>query len=383
MFRINIRFLILLILFFVLAYIEGGPLFYRVFYSVVAILLISIVVIISNRKNLNLDILFERSRYSAGDLGSFKIVLKNKGWIPVSYLLVNNSAFKKLSSRYNGDAVYIGSKKSKSLEYQVRFRIRGTYDFSHTDLWFRDTASIIKSHKVCKNKVFIQVYPKIIDIPPNLFNGINLFNDYKLSSSGIEDPYAIKDNRKYKAGDNLNRINWKVSAKYNELYVKNHEVFIGEEFNFFLDMNSGNYQYDINGISEEQLIDFSASVIHSLTRKAIVSKLYINAANSRVFHVREKREFAQLMDYLMRTKSDGKESFTRYLKAFMDTIITMNNVAFITSRVDQEFYEFILDLESRKKNLFVFYNKVHKEDKENIDKLMNLGVKVVNISKFI
>ena len=97
MFRINIRFLILLILFFVLAYIEGGPLFYRVFYSVVAILLISIVVIISNRKNLNLDILFERSRYSAGDLGSFKIVLKNKGWIPVSYLLVNNSAFKKLA----------------------------------------------------------------------------------------------------------------------------------------------------------------------------------------------------------------------------------------------------------------------------------------------
>lgn len=383
MFRINIRFVILLILFLALAFIEGGTLFYRIFYSVVAILLISVVVIVINRRNLNVDVLFNSNRYSAGDIISFHIVLRNKGWIPVPYLIVNNSTLKKLSPRYNGDAVYVGSRKSKKLKYEVRFRLRGIYDFGSTELCFRDTASIIGSKKVYENKVLIQVYPKIVNIPSEVFKGVNLFNNYKLSSSGMENPYVIKDNRKYNEGDNLNRINWKVSAKYNELFVKNNEVFVGEEFNFFLDMNSQNYQYDLNGIKEEELIDFSASLIYSLIKKSIVSKLYINAANPRTFQVRDNKDFERLMDYFVATKSDSNETFVNYLRSCRSSIPAMNNVALITSRVNQQLYEFILELDSIKKNITIFYNQDNSEDKENIIRLSNLGVKVFDISKFI
>jgi len=383
MLRINIKYIIILLFCFALAFIEGGPLFYRVFYSVAAILLISIIVIVSNRKNLVLDLLFTSNRYSAGDKISFTIVLKNKGWLPVPYLIVNNSTLKNFSPRYNGDAVYIGSRKTKNLKYEVRFKVRGIYNFGHTELCFRDTASIIGSNKIYENKVFIQVYPKIVNIPADLFKGVNLFNNYKMHSSGVEEPYVIKDNRKYKEGDNLNKINWKVSAKYNELYVKNNEIFIGEEFNFFLDMNCENYKYDINGISEEKLIDFSASLVYSLIKKRVFSNLYINAASPRTFHVRDNKDFAQLMDYFLVTKSDSNEAFSNYIKRCKNTIITMSNVAFITSRVDRDLYECVLELESRKKSIYIFYNQAHNDDVENITKLTNLGVKVVNINKFV
>lgn len=383
MFRINVRFVILLLFSFALAFTEGGPLFYRFFYSVVAILLLSIIVIVINRRNLNLDIFFNSNRYSAGDSVSFSIVLKNKSWIPVHYLIVNNSSLKKLSPRYNGDVVYIGGKKSKKLKYEVRFRVRGKYDFGSSELSFRDTASIIRSNKVYKSKAVIQVYPKIVSIPSDLFKGVNLFNNYKVSSSGIEDPYVIKDNRKYREGDNLNRINWKISAKYNELYVKNNEVFVGEEFNVFLDMNSTNYQYDLQGITEEKLIDFSASLIFDLIKKKIVSKLYINGEKSKVFLIKDNNDFSKLMDYFVDKKSDSNESFVNYLKGCKAEIRALNNIAFITSRVNDELCEFLLELELRKKNLFAFCNKIGSEDEENIIKLTKLGIKVFDISKFV
>lgn len=383
MFRIRIKYLILLILFFALAFIEGGPIFYRVFYSVAAILLVSVIVIIINRKCLTVKVLFSSNRYSAGDVISFSIALKNKGWIPVPYLIVNNSTLKKLSPRYNGDAVYIGIRKSKSLKYEVRFKIRGIYDFGGTELTFRDTASIISSKKVYENKVILRVYPKIVNIPSDVFNGINLINNFKLNNSGVENPYAIKDNRKYREGDNLNKINWKLSAKYNELYVKNLEVFIGEEFNFFLDMNSENYKYDLNGNVEEQLVDFSASLIYSLVKNGILSNLYINAANPKTFQVRDNKDFARLMEYFVDTKSDSNEAFANYLKRYKTTTAAMSNLAFITATVNSGIYESIIELTSRSKNIHLFYNICKKEDEEKLFKLEKLGVKVVDISKLV
>lgn len=103
----------------------------------------------------------------------------------------------------------------------------------------------------------------------------------------------------------------------------------------------------------------------------------------RTFHVRDNKDFAQLMDYFLVTKSDSNEAFSNYIKRCKNTIITMSNVAFITSRVDRDLYECVLELESRKKSIYIFYNQAHNDDVENITKLTNLGVKVVNINKFV
>lgn len=383
MYRIKIKFVILFILFTAAAYFEGGPLFYRITYAFTAILILSMAVIFINKRYLNIDILFERNVYSAGDNGKLSIVLDNRGFLPVPYLIVINSALKKLSSRYNGDAVYIGMSSAKKLRYEVRFRNRGIYNFGETEVKFRDTASIIESKASYAGKTMVHVYPRIVALPPNLFKGINLFNNYRVSPSGIEDLYSIRDNRKYRDGDSLKRINWKVSAKYNDLYVKNLEVLIGEEVNIFLDMSSSNYKYDNTGVGEEQLIDICGSIVHYLSKKKIVSKLFINAENPRTFAIKDRKDFEQLMDYFMMNKSDSTMSFLHFLRAHLNMDASMNNLALITSRIEKEVFEYIMELEEKKKNLFVFYNQVEDQDGINIVKLRKLGVTLIDASQLI
>jgi uncharacterized protein (DUF58 family) len=383
MFKIKIKFVIMFILFLAIAYIEGGPLFYRIFYAFAAVMLLALLVVLLNRRYLNIDIMFERNIYSSGQVGKFSVVLNNRGILPIPYLIVVISALKKLSSRYNGDAVTVGSCNSKKLRYEVHFRTRGIYNFGNTEAKFRDTAAIIESRRNYSTKALIHVYPKIVSVDSNMFKGINLFNNYKISSSGIDDPYTIRDNRKYREGDSLKRINWKVSAKYNDLYVRNQEIVVGEEFNIFLDMNVGNYRYDSAGIAEEQLIDTCASIVHYLAKKKVISKLFVNALNPRTFDIKEKRDFEQLMDYFLLNKSDATVPFVQFLKIYKANDPSMNNIAFITSRVDKKLLEYAMSLEEKKKNLFIFYNQAEDTDGVNIIKLRKLGVKVIDVSEFI
>lgn len=365
------------------AYYEGGPLFYRILYAFIAVTVLGVILIFLNRKFLNIDILFERNVYSTGDMGKFTMILNNRGIFPIPYLIISNSALKKLSSKYNGDAVYVGSGNSKKLRYEIRFRNRGVYNFGETEVKFRDTAAIMETKDVYTSNTMVHVYPKIAAIQSNLFKGINLFNNYKLSPSGIEDLYTIRDNRKYRDGDNLKRINWKVSAKYNELYVKNLEVLIGEEFSLFLDMNSGNYNYDNTGVIEEQLIDTCASIVHHLSKRKIVSKLYVNAANSQCFEIKDRKDFEKLMDYFIMTKSDSSVAFLHFLRANLGKDASINNIAIITARVNNEIFQYVMELEEKKKNLFVFYNRIEGQDEGNIMKLRRLGVVVVDASQLI
>ncbi|WP_163192067.1 DUF58 domain-containing protein [Clostridium thermarum] len=383
MFKIKIKFVILSILFFILAYIEGGPLFYRIFYAFAAVTLLALCVIIFNRTYLNIDIFFEKNIYSSGQVGKFDVVLNNRGILPIPYLIVVNSALKKMSSRYNGDAVNIGSCSTKKLRYEVHFRNRGVYDFGNTEARFKDTAAIIEIRKNYSTKALVHVYPRIVPVNSSIFQGLNLFNNYRISSSGIDDPYTIRDNRKYREGDSLKRINWKVSAKYNDLYVRNHEIVVGEEFNIFLDMHVSNYSYDSTGVSEEQLIDICISIVHYLAKMQIVSKLFINSANPRKFDIKEKRDFEQLMDYFLVNKSDSVVPFVQFLRIYKANDPSMNNIAFITSRVDKSLLEFAMRLEEKKKNLIIFFNQAEDTDDVNIVKLRKLGVKVIDVSEII
>ena len=72
----------------------------------------------------------------------------------------------------------------------------------------------------------------------------------------IENSIFIKDIRKYKIGDSLKRIHWKVSAKYGELYTKNYEMYSNEEYNIFLDMNNEIYKQENGDIIEEYIRNF-------------------------------------------------------------------------------------------------------------------------------
>ena len=95
------------------------------------------------------------------------------------------------------------------------------------------------------------------------------------------------------------------SSKQDDLYVKNLDTISGEEIVLFVDMNSKTNSIDDFCAVEEDVIDFSASIMSQLVGRGLSIKVFLNASHGRYFELADRPGFNKLMDFLLSQKSDG------------------------------------------------------------------------------
>lgn len=237
---------------YIFALVQGGNLPYRIFHGLLLTFLISLLYILFKPKNIIVQLKFNKAVYCTGDNHEFTTIIKNYGIIPAPYVVLKNKTLAKISPKYIGDAVWLGIDESKWLKTIVRFNSRGIYNFGEINLSISDLFSVFERSKSMNLSFPVKVYPKIYELDKFLIKGSDIFKNAVSSKTTIEDLYSTKDIRKYYQGDNLKRVNWKVSAKHGELYVRDLDTVSGEESNLFLDMSKDNFFNDNNEMIEEQ-----------------------------------------------------------------------------------------------------------------------------------
>lgn len=378
MLKIKIKYFVFMILSYLFAYLQGGNLPYTIFYGFFVAFIIGLGSLIIHRKYIEVEVRFDKKIYSTGDTDRFTIIIKNQSILPSPYVTVKNKALNIIDSKYNGESVTLGVDEGRWLKHEACFRIRGIYNFGETQLSFKDIFCIFEVNKNLNNKILIKVYPKIYDIEKTIIKGSDIFKNAVSSKSSIEDMYSIKDIRKYRDGDNLKRINWKVSAKYNELFVRDFDTVSGQELNLFLDMHENNYELDRTGLMEEAMIDFSVSLVRSMMNKEIKTKLFINASQQEKFEIEEKMDFDKLMDYFLTQKSDCRHNFVKFINSNIHHVSSLGGVGIITTGVNSEITTNIMKLRERGYNILFFYCSNYNNIKE-IDLLNKVGVGCYNI----
>jgi hypothetical protein len=379
MFKIKVKFFILMIASYIFAHIQGGNLPYSIFYGFFLTTLVAFIFIYTHYKLVFIDIKFDKRVYSAGDKDKFTMIVKNNSYLPAPYVFIKNQALSLVNKRYNGDIVNITIDEDKWIKHEINFKTRGVYNFGDIYLSLKDLFCIFESRRKLNRNAVIKVYPKIYEIDRAMLRGSDIFKNAVSNRSSIEDMYSTKDIRKYRDGDNFKRINWKVSAKYNELYVRNFDTVSGQEFNIFLDMNESNYHLDSEGIFEEYMIDFCASLINHMVEKDTKTRLYVNASRTESFSIEGREDFDEIMEFFLSQKSDGQYSFINFLKAHINDISNLSGIGIITAAVDDGLTEYLMNLRDHGHNMVLFYSNDIKSSKGNIELLRKIGVNCYNI----
>jgi hypothetical protein len=213
--------------------------------------------------------------------------------------------------------------------------------------------------------------------------GSDIFKNAVSNKSSIEDAYSAKDMRKYRDGDNLKRINWKVSAKYNDLYVRDFDTVSGREFNIFLNMNKLNFEIDPQGNMEECLVDFCVSLVNFMMVKEIKTSVFINSARDEIFEVQERMDFEKLMEYFLTQFSDSDLDFTKYLNGNINKVSSLGGIGIITGTVDRYLTEALMILKDSGYNIMVFRVGENGEEVNNINLLNKVGIECINIFDFL
>lgn len=380
---INKKFLILLFISFIYAYLQGGNFPYSIFYMFLCTFIFSLIYLLIIARNIVVDIKFTTDIFSTFQDTEVTTVIKNYGILPMPYVEIHNKVFYELDRNYRGHVFNLGMDENKRLRAKIKFLTRGIYDFGEFKVHLRDFCSLFNFTKVVKKENVIKVYPKVYSLGKLNFYGEDLFNDEVREKGNIREDYSISDIRKYRIGDNLRKIHWKISAKYGELYIKNFDTVTGEKTTVFLNMNKDDYFNEKGEEKEEELIDLCVSLINMGRIRGIKSILNICNYERKSFYVDKTNDFEEVMEYFLMHKSEGESEFDQFIIDNLSKIDRDSSIIIITPKINEKIKNNLMWLKGLGYKVIAFYSMANFENIENISILKQMGIRCISFNEVI
>ena len=164
------------------------------------------------------------------------------------------------------------------------------------------------------NSSRISVFPQsdeiIMNIVENTFSqGEDNDSD---SSDATEDVTQIKDFRLYAPGDRMQRVNWKISSKYDDLYVKEFELMYDRILTLLIELRRDS---DEVGFLDELMTAFYSAAIRLIDREITfnVSWFDVDKGQFRQEKVDDEDSLHDALRQIFMMRSyEGFEAFIRY-----------------------------------------------------------------------
>ncbi|MDP4181678.1 MAG: DUF58 domain-containing protein [Bacillota bacterium] len=188
----------------------------------------------------------------------------------------------------------------------------------------------------------------------------NLKTNYISETNSIlnnkfEDMTTISDIRNYAYGDSLKKIHWKLTAKSNNLMVKNFQSTTETSALIFLDLHKNPYSDDINTIVEDKVLEAAVSVIYYCTSNWIpINLVYYN--NGIIdYPARSPLDFDEIYKVLSKISFIEKVGLKDLLDVSLIENINKTNVILFTSNMNFDLYDEIYKAKQSGYELSIIY----------------------------
>jgi len=225
----------------------------------------------------------------------------NSGFLPLSYLEIKDGIPEKLSNDGGEESVYFMLPfDAICFTREIECNRRGLYQLGSIKVITGDIFGMIRKEFFVKDNLPLIVYPKVYSLDRFNIFGKEFFGSVSTTQKFYEDYSSIKDIRKYEVGDSIKRINWKVSARMGDLYVKNYDISANVEIQLFMDFQLEKYREDLNGDIEEKIVECAISIINmSLYRNIDID--FVTYTDRKVqLHGKNPGKFKEFLETMVR-----------------------------------------------------------------------------------
>lgn len=158
-----------------------------------------------------------------------KVVLTNKGHVPMARLkakvAVEDSGTGKVKTYWMRFSAVPG--QGGSFARTISFGGTGNYCLRLKKLRVYDFTGLLFGTVRVKSEAKVQVLPALYDMPVRLSHGVkNFYGEAEVYDEHLpgHDNNELFDVREYQKGDRLQNIHWKLTAKQDDLMVKEHAL---------------------------------------------------------------------------------------------------------------------------------------------------------------
>jgi uncharacterized protein (DUF58 family) len=259
-----------LVLLFLLASYLRVDFFFTIIYLLAAVYLISRLWMVRAAANLVVERRFV-DRAFLGDEVQVELRVRNRGWLPVPWVLVRESLPVDLvSPPLLQKALGLGPGEEERLHYSLNCRRRGYYPLGPLQFSTGDLLGIHESRQRQIEAEYLIIYPRVVPLERLGLPTQSPLVVLRAQSPLFEDPARIMGVRDYEVGDSPRRIHWTATASAGRLLVKQYEPAIARDTFICLDLGRDAYDPRHHFHATELAIVTAASIAnHVVVREGL------------------------------------------------------------------------------------------------------------------
>ena len=216
---------------------------------------------------------------------------------------------------------------------------RGEYKVGIESVVIKDILGLFSMKMDRPSTLTARVYPRIVECSSLSALGFEE-NSKKLPfSSSPRNEFLDHEMNKYTHGDELKRVNWKVSAKQQELYVRNYTENPKEKILVFLDTSSISSETEDNIILEDALLETTLAILNYYARKNIPSEVVYYTEKLHQFQIQSLVDFNNFYNTTAIMPFNGKCSLGELISSSRARLGTSQKSIVITGMIDVSLIE--------------------------------------------
>jgi uncharacterized repeat protein (TIGR01451 family) len=222
----------------------------------------------------SLSALRECNRYSVnvGDTVAVVITLNNVGRLPVAWALIEDllprrALYQPPSLQVKGQRIQLAMLRGRgrhTMFYQLQCNRRGYHQIGPLVVETGDLFGLHRRYRVLTSPHFLLVYPDVVPLEGFELASRRPIGELRISHRLYEDPTRIAGVRRYEAGDPLNRIHWRATARTGQLHCKLYEPSCIVGATLLLDFHQAAYDPHHEPYRSELAVTAAASLANAV-----------------------------------------------------------------------------------------------------------------------
>ena len=246
----------------------------------------------------------------------------------------------------------------RELVYPLSCRYRGEYAIGAAGFILRDFLGLFHFRRRMRGKLRLLVYPQVREEAGILHIISQQMKPDARPNTILEDYTDINDMRVYRPSDSLKKIHWKLTAKREELIVKNYAAATTHSVTMLLNTSQPDvrqWQKENQNALEDAIVEGLITAVNGCLKSQIPVEFLYGKDETMREYARDASYFESVYRIIAELTFNGKIDFIKLFNKFIDEQDDYVNAVLFTSRITRLLFEDILAAQKFGHHIMVCY----------------------------
>jgi len=296
----------------------------------ILITILDCIVLISNKNGIDLTRKISE-KMSNFEESTVDILVQNKYLFPINIEIYEELPFQ-LNHRKMVLKSFLPKKSTKRISYIIKPTERGEYLFGFSNVFIKSPINLLSRKKIIKKENLVKVYPTYLNLSKYDLHSLHTIQEFGVKKvRKLGHSMEFEQIKEYVQGDDIRTLNWKATAKRNNLMVNQFSDEKSQQIYTVIDTGRM-MKMPFNGLS---LLDYSIN--SALVILNIVLKNHDKAGmftfNKNINHFisadKKTMQMQRILDNLYSIKPEYLETDFSRLFAIMKSKVSTRSLIFL------------------------------------------------------